>query len=113
MNADFEQVAENIGLVFSVAFLYMLYILWNRGWKEDHTVTLSSQEKLMMAAGLNVVTLSNPYITMHLEGNVCLACVMGDRERNKHNTDKRNGYKRGWYGVRWLCTHRTRGLHWC
>ena len=82
MHGDLELVAENISLVFSVALLYTLCVPRNGDWKEGDPVNLSSREKLMKAVGLNMVTPSNHYITTHLEGNVCLACGMCNRERN-------------------------------
>ena len=54
MYDDFEHVAENIGLVFSVALLYVLCIPRKRDWKEGDQDEESIQNKIMLAVGSNV-----------------------------------------------------------
>ena len=83
----FEEAAENICLVFSVALLHVLCYPRKRDWKEGDQDDLSTDNKVMLAAGLNVLTPSNHYISTHLDENVCLACGFRDQQRNEHSID--------------------------
>ena len=84
---QFKEVAENIGLALSVALLHVLCKPRKRSWTVGDPTEDSRHNKILVAAGLNVLTPSNHYITTHLGRHVCQACGFGDPLTTEHTTD--------------------------
>jgi len=88
INADCNEVAENIALAFSASLLHVLCIPRKRNWKEGYKLgpvvqnnmlrqVPSDNMALVVAAGLHCSTPYNLYLQTHHDEHTCVLCALG------------------------------------